>query len=191
MPVHFVRYILFAAGIAASLTGAERPLVIDYAQSRVEIVVKATVDSFVGRLNAFEPAVSLAEDGAVKSARLAFHFRDLATGKESRDKAMHKWQQTDAHPDGLFVLTSLEPAAGANATAFGRLTLHGVTRELRFPVVINRDGARYAIDGDAAIDTREFGLPGIRMLALLKVDPVVHVRFHLQGAPQTLTAARP
>lgn len=191
MPVRFVSFLLFALGIAANLAAAERPLVIDYAQSRVEIAVKATVDSFVGRLSAFEPAVGLADDGAVKSARLAFHFRDLATGKESRDKAMHKWQQTDAFPDGLFVLTSLEPAAGANATAFGRLTLHGVTRDLRFPVVINRDGARYAIDGDAAIDTREFGLPGIRMLALLKVDPVVHVRFHLQGAPQTLTAARP
>lgn len=177
--------------MAAGLAAAERPLVIDYAQSRVEVAVKVTVDSFVGRLGVYEPAVSLAEDGAVQSARLAFHFRDLTTGKEGRDKAMHKWQQTDTFPDGLFVLTSLEPAAEAKATAFGRLTLHGVTREVRFPVVINRDGARYAIDGDAAIDTREFGLPGIRMLALLKVDPVVHVRFHLQGTPQTLTAARP
>ena len=183
MPVHFVRYILLAAGIAASLTGAERPLVIDYAQSRVEIVVKATVDSFVGRLNVFEPAVSLAEDGAVKSARLAFHFRDLATGKEGRDKAMHQWQDTERHPDGVFVLASLEPAVApaAGLVAIGRLTFHGVTRDLRFPASVVRDGETYALNGNATIDTREFGLPTIRLLGVLKVDPLVHVKFYLQG----------
>jgi iron complex transport system substrate-binding protein len=35
--------------------------------------------------------------------------------------------------------------------------------------------------GDASLDTREFGLPVIRLFGLLKVDPVVRVRFHLQG----------
>ncbi len=65
--------------------------------------------------------------------------------------------------------------------AVGRLTFHGVTRDLRFPITLERDGPLYSIDGDAPIDTREFGLPVIRRLAVLKVDPLVHVRFHLQG----------
>lgn len=190
MQARFIPLVFLAATLAARMCAAERPLVIDHAQSRVEVAVKATVDSFVGRLAAYEPSIVVDDDGRVKSARFAFHFRDLATGKEARDKAMHQWQQTDKYPDGLFVLTSLEPGPSGAAEAFGRLTLHGVTRDVRFPVSINREGANYAIDGDARIDTREYGLPGIRMLALLKVDPVVHVRFHLQGAPEATVAFR-
>lgn len=162
---------------------AERPLAVDAAQSRVEVVVKASVDSFTGKLAKFEPTVAVGEDGRVSSARLAFRFRDVLTGKEGRDKAMHKWQDTEKFPDGVFVLTSLEaaPAPATSLVAIGRLTLHGVARDLRFPVTVGREGEIYAIDGDATIDTREYGLPVIRMLALLKVDPLVHVKFHLQG----------
>lgn len=170
--------------MVAGSWAAERPLVIDYTQSRVEVAVKVTIDSFVGRLTAFEPAITLADDGKVASARVAFRFHDLVTGKARRDEAMHQWQQTETYPAGLFVLTALDPGDGATARARGRLTLHGVARELQFPVTINRDDARYAIDGDVAVDTRDFGLPVIRMLAVLKVDPVVHVRFHLQGSPE-------
>ncbi len=94
---------------------------------------------------------------------------------------MHEWQQTEKYPDASFVLTNLRLEGGAGATAFGRLTLHGVTRDLSFPVKVSREGTTYAIDGDAPVDTREFGLPVIRMMGLLKVDPVVHVKFHLQG----------
>ena len=188
MQPRFLSLLWFGAGLGATVFAAERPLAVDFAQSRVEIAVKATVDSFVGRLTAYEAAITFADDGRVAAARLAFRFRDIETGKAGRDKAMHAWQQTDRFPDGLFVLTSLEPGDGPAATAFGRLTLHGITREIRFPVSIHRDGQRYAIDGDATIDTREFALPGIRMLGLLKVDPLVHVRFHLQGSGAGATA---
>jgi polyisoprenoid-binding protein YceI len=181
MNPHYLSALLLAAGLAAAAAAAEQPLVIDPAQSRIEVAVKATVDSFVGRLVAYEPEIVVADDGTITRARLAFHFRDVQTGKERRDEAMHKWQQTETHPDGLFVLSSLGSGTTATAMARGRLSLHGVTRDLEFPVSINRDGSRYAIDGDVPVDTREFGLPAVRMLALLKVNPVVHVRFHLQG----------
>jgi polyisoprenoid-binding protein YceI len=188
MNTRYLSAVLLLAS-AMTLTAAERPLVLEPEQSRIEIAVKATVDSFVGRLVAYDPEIVVADDGTISRARVAFHFRDVQTGKESRDKAMHKWQETNAHPDGLFVLTSLDPGVGATATARGRLSLHGMTRDLEFPISINRDGARLAIDGEAAIDTREFGLPAIRVFALLRVNPVVHVRFHLQGTlPEPLAA---
>lgn len=162
---------------------AERPLTIDLEQSHIEIAVKVTVDSFTGKLSRFDSAVGVGDDGRVVSARLAFRFLDVMTGKDSRDKAMHKWQETEKFPDGEFVLTSLEPAAAPDSglVAVGRLTFHGVTRELRFPASVIRDAENYSIDGDAAINTQEFGLPIIRMMGMLKVDPLVHVRFHLRG----------
>jgi hypothetical protein len=51
-------------GYAGQTAGAaERALVIDRAQSRVEIEVKATVDSFTGKLDAYEARVALDEAG--------------------------------------------------------------------------------------------------------------------------------
>jgi polyisoprenoid-binding protein YceI len=159
----------------------ERALAFDLAESRVEIAVKATVDSFTARLTRYDPVVMVDDSGRVTSAKFGFQFRDIVTGKERRDAQMHKWQQTDTFPTGEFVLKSLEPAAGNKLNAQGQLTLHGMTRDVRFPVSVTRDGGIYAIDGEATLDTREFGLTIIRMLGVLKVDPVVHVRFHLQG----------
>ena len=166
----------------SDVRAAEQPLSIDLTQSRVEVAVKATGDSFVAHLKHYEPSVTIADDGSIVSARLAFHFRDIATGKAARDKEMHEWQQTDSFPDGTFVLNSLQPATGTGYMAFGRLTFHGVTRDIQFPVSLSQEGTRLAIDGDATVDTREFGLKIIRKFGFLKVDPLVHVRFHLQGS---------
>ncbi|HEY0947167.1 MAG TPA: YceI family protein [Opitutaceae bacterium] len=182
---------LAALLVAASAVGAaERPLVVDQVQSQVEIAVRATVDSFTARLVDFRPNILIdPDDVRVTAATLAFRFEDVKTGKAKRDGEMHDWQNTPAYPDGQFVLAALEPAAGGNGsgkgnghlTARGTLTFHGVSREISFPVAITTDSTVYAIDGEAPVDTRDFGLPIIRKFAVLKVDPVVKVRFHLQG----------
>ena len=176
---------LVLANIAAILPSiaAERLVNIDAAQSRMDVVVRASVDSFTAHLKRFEPIVKVNDEGRIVGARVTFQFRDLATGKEKRDREMHVWQQTDTFPDGAFELSTLDPAKAPAGgwMAAGRLTFHDVTRDLRFPVTVQREGNMYSIDGDASIDTRGFGLPVIRMLAVLKVDPLVHVKFHLQS----------
>ena len=175
--------LLVFAGAAWRSRAADRPLAIDLTQSRVDIAVRASGDSFTGKLSRFEPVVTVNGDGRIVTARLAFHFRDVATGKDGRDKAMHTWQDTDKFPDGLFELTALEPVANqpGGYTASGKLTFHGVTRDLKFPVTIATEANVHKVDGEATIDTREFGLPIIRMFLVLKVDPLVRVIFHLEG----------
>jgi polyisoprenoid-binding protein YceI len=176
--------LLAACVLGGALCGRAAQLVCDPAQSRIEIVVKATVDSFTGHLANYEPLVTIGPDGRIAAVRLRFHFADVRTGKEKRDKAMHEWQQTERFPDGEFELVSLTPGNDASWRAQGRLTFHGKTQTLDFPVTIVTQGEVCAIDGEAVVDTREFDLPVIRMLGLLKVDPLVHVRFHLQGRKQ-------
>ncbi len=179
---HFL--LLTALLTGGALSGRAAQLACDPVQSRVEIIVKATVDSFTGHLASFEPAVTFGPDGRVTAARIRFHFSDVQTGKDKRDKAMHEWQQTDRFPDGEFELVSLTSQPDAAWRAHGRLTFHGQTHALEFPVTIVTQGEVCAIDGEAVVDTREFDLPVIRMMGLLKVDPLVHVRFHLQGRKQ-------
>ncbi len=167
---------------AVSASAAERTLAVDLRQSRIEIVVKATMDSFTGRLERYEPAITVDDKGVV-SARIAFRFMDVFTGKAKRDEAMHEWQNTTTFPEGAFVLSSLTPGAAGEGglVARGQLTLHGKTHEVTFPASVQREGALYAIDGEASLDTREFGLPVFRAFMVLKVDPIVRIRFHLQG----------
>ncbi len=182
-----MKSVLFAAvalAAACGLDAAELPLAVDAAQSRVEVAVKATFDSFVGKLENFEAVIMIdPESGGIVRARFAFRFADVKTGNEDRDAAMHEWQDTPAHPEGVFTLGSIErDEAGTGLRARGTLVLHDRSKELVFPVSVTHDHDAYAIDGDATVDTREFGLPIIRKFKILKVDPEVHVRFHLQGA---------
>ena len=156
-------------------------LQIDPSQTRIDIAVQATADSFTGHLQHCEPVITLGADGAVTAVRVPFHFRDVVTGKPKRDTAMHEWQQTDKFPDGEFVLSSLSAGEAGHYTAKGQLTFHGVSQDLSFPVTITADHALYTIDGEATLSTPSYGLPIIRVMAFLKVDPVVKVAFHLQG----------
>jgi polyisoprenoid-binding protein YceI len=94
---------------------------------------------------------------------------------------MNEWQQTVQHPEAVYTLTSLAAGVDGRLTATGTFRLHGVERTLVFPVAVTEDNSVVAIDGEVKLDTREFGLPVIRKFAVLKVDPLVTVRFHLQG----------
>jgi polyisoprenoid-binding protein YceI len=169
-------------GWVAPLPAAESTVTIDRAQSQIEIAVKATGDSFVGKLADFTPTVLLdAASAKVTTAKVAFHFADVRTGNEKRDHEMNVWQQTDKFPDGEFTLAGLEAAGAGKFTARGALTFHGVTQSLVFPVSIARDGATLTVGGEVVVDTRAFGLPIIKKFVVAKVDPLVTVRFHLVG----------
>jgi polyisoprenoid-binding protein YceI len=160
----------------------EFPLVIDREHSRVEVDVHATAHSFAAKLTTYEASIFV--DSASKRitrAHVHFHFNDIKTGKEKRDTEMNEWQNTTQFPDGVFTLSSLDRASDGKWTAKGALLLHGVSRDLSFPVVVDSTNPqRFIVSGETPLDVRDFGLPVIKKF-LLKVDPVVKVRFHLQG----------
>lgn len=170
-------------GLCVAAAGAARAetLAIDRAHSKVEIAVHATMDSFVATLADYEAAFAADAAGArIVGTTFRFKFTDVKTGKAARDEQMHEWQHTAEYPDGEFTLATLEPLGDARFTARGALRLHGVTKTVEFPVSVATDKTVFALNGEAPLDTREFGLKVIRKFGLLKVDPVVKVRFHLQ-----------
>jgi polyisoprenoid-binding protein YceI len=162
------------------LHATDLALIVDKAKSRVEIPVKVTADSFIGTLSDYEAILYADATGEkVTAAKFAFQFADVKTGNPKRDAAMNAWQQTDKFPTGAFTLAGLTAAGPGKFVASGRLTLHGAARDLTFPVTIGREGAAFTIDGEAEIDTREFGLPVLTKFMVFKVDPLVKVKFHL------------
>lgn len=173
--------VLVCGGLAASAVYADA-LEIDRARSSVEVSVKATVDSFTARLNTFDANIQVDDSPTgIAGAVFRFGFAELKTGKAERDRQMNEWEQSDVFPDAEFVLTHLTPGTEGHYLAHGTFRLHGQTRELSFPVAIVADNKLISIDGEVPLDTRDFGLPVIRKFVVLKVDPHVTVRFHLQG----------
>lgn len=171
---------LILLGFARTLSA--ETLVIDKTRSRVEADVKATVDSFTGQLQDYDARIAVdPASNRITAATFRFQVADFKTGKDARDAKLHAWQDTAHHPDAEFTLGRIEPAADGRLLAHGEFRFHGVAQPLEFPVALIVDHTTYALDGEATVDTRRFGLPIIRVMAFLKVDPLVKVRFHLQG----------
>ncbi len=171
-------FTLSSAARAADL----QALSIDPAHSRIDVAVRATVDSFVGNLTAYKASLEIdPSSGQIRQAGLKFAFADLKTGKTDRDAKMLSWEDSAKFPDAAFVLTGLKAASDGSYDATGTFTMHGVTRRISFPVSVTTDRKTYAVDGSVKLDTRDYGLPVIRVMMFLKVDPAVVVRFHLQA----------
>ena len=171
---------ILALPLAVRANGA--PLVLDRAESHVDVAVKSTLVSFVARLEVFEVAIALdPESGRVESTMFHAGLTAVKTGRGDRDHNMSVWLQASEFPQVVFELKGMDSGPNGALTARGRLQLHGQQHDLRFPVTVTVSRGLTTIDGTATLDTRDFGLPIIRYW-LLTVDPVVHVHFHLQGS---------
>jgi polyisoprenoid-binding protein YceI len=165
-----------------ALAAAERPLKIDRSSTFVDVDVKATVDSFTGRLDAHDTRIMVDDAGKIKTAVLSFKFADLKTGKPDRDAKMIEWLG-GGDPAGRFELGNLAITPNGIGQASGRLIFHGVTERIEFPVEVSKAGNVYTITGETTIDTRSWKLKVIRIALLLKVDPEVKIRFKFTGTP--------
>ena len=185
------RFLFLAAWLLAPLLpAAQTPLLVDKQLSRIGYAVAAPFgNAFDGTLTAYD--LDLAADpsaaGGIARAEIRFRFTDLRSGHARRDQDMRDWQNTEQFPECVFTLTALEPApTPGRFTARGQFIFHGTTRDLVFPVSISsNETGLHRIEGEARIDTRDFGLPAFRRFGLFKVDPVVAVKLHLQARPSS------
>lgn len=166
-----------------ALAAADRHLKVDRSRSYVDVDVKATVDSFTARLDAYDLRATVDEKGRVKTAVLGFRFADLKTGKPERDTEMLAWLG-GGQPAGRFELGLLALTPSGQGRASGNLTFHGRTALVELPVnVIQAEGA-HVITGEVTLDYRQWGLKKFRKLGLLTVDPFVKVRFKFTGVAE-------
>ncbi len=165
-----------------ALSAADRTLKIDPTRSYVDVDVKSTVDSFTAHLDAYALRANVDEKGRIRTASLTFRFADLKTGKPDRDKKMLEWLGGD-EPAGKFELGILALAPDGQGQANGNLTFHEATGLVEFPVNVSKTGDTYTITGEATVDYRNWKLKVIKMAFVLKVDPLVKIRFKFTGEP--------
>jgi polyisoprenoid-binding protein YceI len=170
------------AGVSAFvLTTNAAPLEINPQQSKVEVAVSCTIDSFVAHLDKYQATVDC--DPAVPlpaKADVSFNFTDLKTGNPDRDAAMLKWLEYDAHPTASFHLTGWQQSGTTNI-ALGQLTIHGIAVAVQMPAIVKQDANGWDISGQTSFDYRDFKLTKIRKALFLTVDPLLTVKFHLAG----------
>jgi polyisoprenoid-binding protein YceI len=157
----------------------ERTLKVDRARSFVDVDVDAT-KNFTARLENYDARLTLDANGRIKGATLAFKFADLKTGNTTRDADMIKWLG-GGDPEGRFELGNLAMTPAGLGQASGRLTFHGITDRIEFPVTLTRDGATYTVTGESTLDYRTWNLKVIRKALLFTVSPEVKVRFKFTG----------
>jgi polyisoprenoid-binding protein YceI len=132
------------------------------------------------------------DDGDVR--RLALEVRvptgAFDSGNRFRDaNARRVTFESDRYPEATFVATGvaggppwdLPPGAARELTLRGRLTLHGVEREVAVPVAVRREGATLRVEGgfEVSLDAFEMRAPG---LFGIRVDDRVTVRLDLAVA---------
>ena len=166
--------------LSLSLYGETQLLQIEKEKSKVEVEVNVTAHSFIATLENYEIKIQTdTESVKIKSTEFSFDFNALKTGKNSRDKAMLKWEEYNKYPNSSFILNKLHKQ-GEKVIAEGMLTLHGIEKEIRFPIKVKTEGTKWSISGSTVIDHLDWDLPIIKKF-VLKVDPNLSVKFHLEG----------
>lgn len=171
--------LLFAAAAIRVASGA--PLSVDPASVHVEVDVRATAHAFTARVTAPELEIEGDAGGErITGARLRFRWESLKTGNLERDVELSKWAEAADQPFVTFVLTSIDRTAD-QPVAHGRLAMHGREIAVSFPFEIDEraDGTR-RLSGSLTLDHRDWGLPRIRRMLFLSVNPVVTARFALE-----------
>jgi hypothetical protein len=208
-------------GAAGALQVPEpRMYQVDYGTSNVYVVVhRAGLLSFLGHEHAVVPmewsaeicAASPVGEGAhgslvVRTASLVIDSdsaRSLAgmgggPGEEDRRDIQSRMLGPDyldvtAFPDVRLELFAAGPVRDGRVPVVGEITLHGVTRDVRFEAdmpAVEED--RLLLAGTLRIHQRDFGIEPESRAGLVKVSNDVDLRFSLEAARGTDTCvARP
>jgi polyisoprenoid-binding protein YceI len=172
---------LFLSLLLSPLLANSAPLQIDKEKTSIQVDVKATVGSFNGELERYKLEIEIDEASQrIKSGSLQFDFEYLETGEPKRNRHMKDWLDYDVNPKAEFKLTALD-ATGETTVAQGSLTIHGVTKNISFPIEISHEKENWIIDGTAHLDYRDFGLKKIRMALMITVNPELDVLIHIEA----------
>ena len=147
----------------------------------------ATVGDFTGTTTTVRGEVTGGESLPAVRGWVESPVKTLDTGDRKRDKDLNKSMESDKHPAMRFDLTGAAPQGVPGDTAVvalqGRLTLHGVTRDVTLPGKIWREGDALRLRSDFPLDLRDYEIGGLsKMLGMLRMQERIDVHVDLTFA---------
>lgn len=172
---------LAATLLCSMLAVPAATLEVDKTRSKIQVDAKATGHAFTGTLKAY----TLKATGDVAklkpgSLELSWSFSDLDTADDGRDAEMIKWLGGGA-PKGSFKFVKFWTDKDGVDHAAGTLTIHGIAKTVYFPFTVKKDGEWVTASGQLEMDYTDFGLPVVRAMLVMTVDPKLVVKFQLVG----------
>ena len=142
--------------------------------TEIRFDAKATVADFQGRTTVATGTLH----------RVEVRWQDIDTQNGTRNRHMLKTVDADQFPVIRFDVVAVRP--GADSVA-GTLALHGVTRQVVWPVTVRYAADTVSVAADFPVDMRDYGIkPPVRfVIARMGAVVQVHVRlvFVRAGAP--------
>jgi polyisoprenoid-binding protein YceI len=149
----------------------------------------ATVGDFTGTTTTVRGEMTGGERIELVRGWVEAPVKSLDTGNGKRDRDLNKSMESDRHPTMRFELTGVTPgtvaADRATAQLQGKLTLHGVTRDVVLPARLLLEGARLRVRSEFPLDLGDYEIGGLsKMLGVLRMEEGIEVRVDLLFAPR-------
>ncbi len=113
--------------------------------------------------------------------------KTLDTDDGKRDKDLNKSMESNQHPTMRFELAGVTPGGVRADTAAvrlqGKLTLHGVTRDVTLPGRVWKDGDALRLRTDFPLDLGDYKIGGLtKLLGMLRMQEGIEVHVDLTFA---------
>jgi polyisoprenoid-binding protein YceI len=144
----------------------------------------ATAGDFTGRTNTVTGHLTGAPELSAVHGWVEAPVESLKTENRKRDKDLNKSMESSRYPKLRFELSRITPkqASGDSipVTLIGTFILHGVTRPVQLPGVIEFRGSTARVRSDFPLNLKDYHIGGLsKMLGLLKMDEHIEVHVNL------------
>lgn len=149
----------------------------------------ATVGDFTGTTTTVTGEMTGGESLAAVRGWVEAPVKTLDTGDGKRDKDLNKSMESSKHPAMRFDLAGVTPEGAPADTAAvhlqGKLTLHGVTRDVTLPGRVWKEGAALRLRSDFPLDLSDYEIGGLtKLLGMLRMQEEIEVHVALTFAPR-------
>jgi polyisoprenoid-binding protein YceI len=162
--------------------------VLDRSTSQVTFRAQALANKLTGRSENLRGLVRLqGVDLRHLYGSVSFPVASLQMDSRSQEREVARLLGAPAEPEIVFDIDSVAPdsASSPRWSFFGRLTMRGITRPVRFSGSARAVGVRVHTHGTAAVDIRDWGItPPSRLLGLIRMSPTVRLSFDAEFARQ-------
>jgi polyisoprenoid-binding protein YceI len=187
-----ITFFMLSAALWASLAQAQqKTFTLDPAQTKVNFTVDSTLHTVHGDFRLKRGSIQFDNATGVASGELIVDSASGESGSDGRDKKMHKdILESPKYSDIVFtpqhVKGTVANEGKSNVEVEGILTMHGKSKPVTMPLVVQLQDGGGSVDGSFAVKYQEWGMKNPSTF-ILRVNDTVQIHVHAVG--KIITAA--